>query len=246
MLQMILGPLLPWPGHAKNNAHGLRERCWPPLVIHAVPTWPISSKLKLSLFSCKNCTIVFLGLWYCSYGGVLQSNRYHDSSKDVRTLDVSEAALGKAAGNGMHLPSAGFVALVAMICLTDLWLFQPPMENMLEKSVWFCGIPIILWTLSELSLCFQTKFMHMAMVSVWSKQVKYHTCFGWHALCTQVARCDNATWCAMETLRPSPSDKMPPNCCPSETQHATVKSKMTCCSVKTTRMKAWTIECFQV
>lgn len=74
---------------------------------------------------CRNQTniLFFLGRpWYCSYGPgvVIPQIACHGSSKDVRTLDVSEAALSKAAGNGMHLPSAGFVALVAMLCLTDL------------------------------------------------------------------------------------------------------------------------------
>lgn len=44
------------------------------------------------------------------------------TTKDVRMLessDASNAALSKMAGNGMHLPSAGFVALVALLCLTD-------------------------------------------------------------------------------------------------------------------------------
>ena len=41
------------------------------------------------------------------------------ASKDVRTLDATNAALNKLAGNGMHLASAGFTALVAMLCLSD-------------------------------------------------------------------------------------------------------------------------------
>ena len=74
--------------------------------------------------------------WYCSYGPgvVIPQIACHGSSKDVRTLDVSEAALSKAAGNGMHLPSAGFVALVATLCLTDLWLLQPPVKNICWTS----------------------------------------------------------------------------------------------------------------
>ena len=45
-----------------------------------------------------------------------------DSAKDVRSLTQStstESALAKAAGNGMHLPSAAFTCLVAMICLSE-------------------------------------------------------------------------------------------------------------------------------
>ena len=127
------------PGRVKNSARGLQERCWPPLVIRAAPAWPTNSKLRLSLFfaEIKLIYCFFLGRpWYCSYGPgvVIPQIACHGSSKDVRTLDVSEAALSKAAGNGMHLPSAGFVALVAMLCLTDLWLLQPPVEkHMLDK-----------------------------------------------------------------------------------------------------------------
>ena len=41
-------------------------------------------------------------------------------SKDVRPMDgFTNHAISKMSGNGMHLASAGFRALMAMICTTD-------------------------------------------------------------------------------------------------------------------------------
>ena len=50
------------------------------------------------------------------------TNSSIELSEDIRKLDVpmaSNASLGRMAGNGMHLASAAFTALVAMLCLTD-------------------------------------------------------------------------------------------------------------------------------
>lgn len=33
--------------------------------------------------------------------------------------DISNSAMSKMAGNGMHLASAGFCCLMAMLCVTD-------------------------------------------------------------------------------------------------------------------------------
>ena len=42
------------------------------------------------------------------------------TSQDVRPLaSCSNAAIQKMSGNGMHLGSAGFCALVAMLCTRD-------------------------------------------------------------------------------------------------------------------------------
>lgn len=52
-------------------------------------------------------------------------------SKDVRTLEgASASAIRKMAGNGMHLPSAAFTALIAMICMS-------PTEG--SQKDWFHG-----------------------------------------------------------------------------------------------------------
>ena len=42
-------------------------------------------------------------------------------TKDARSLDTStEAAISKMAGNGMHLPSAAYACLIAMLCLSPV------------------------------------------------------------------------------------------------------------------------------
>lgn len=56
--------------------------------------------------------------------------------KDCRTLDgLSNNAISKMSGNGMHLPSAGFCALMAMICTSKVWWYL--CDQLMEKKWWF-------------------------------------------------------------------------------------------------------------
>ena len=66
-------------------------------------------------------------------------------SKDVRQLgsNASNSALVKMAGNGMHLPSCGFVALVALLCLVDKWPNSYPEKMpMATRWMWACQISL--------------------------------------------------------------------------------------------------------
>ena len=133
-----------YQGLVRSSVHLLQRRCLPPWDTRVAHKQRINFRLRLDLatsdlFQCLRRLRLIPNWVLCNWfwfkiiitipcQSFYSTNSSIEQSEDVRKLDApsaSNAALGRMAGNGMHLASAAFTALVSMICLTDKWFWFP-------------------------------------------------------------------------------------------------------------------------